>query len=190
MSNVGKNRKPLSEVETELARLKRELAEVKMERDLLKNGPKDLSLFLSSEKLSRLYFGKEERPPAYWCFLPVKRHGPGMIMHVILATPPWRSRLGTVTVDFILPPNSTVEEALCDPERLLPSSPPLCPHQPPIPPRKRWAGQPTDENQGYRPRQGLGWEDRGRIRLPSLTSRRIRVRSCRSRSRLPSCVHP
>jgi transposase len=36
LAEVGKNRKPLSEVETELVRLKRELAEVKMERDLLK----------------------------------------------------------------------------------------------------------------------------------------------------------
>ncbi len=36
LSNVGKTRSPLSEIEMELARLKRELAEVKMERDLLK----------------------------------------------------------------------------------------------------------------------------------------------------------
>ncbi len=33
---MGRNRKPLAEVEAELARTKRELAEVKMERDLLK----------------------------------------------------------------------------------------------------------------------------------------------------------
>jgi len=33
---VGKNQKPLTELEMELARVKRELAEVKMERDLLK----------------------------------------------------------------------------------------------------------------------------------------------------------
>lgn len=36
LSEVGKNQKPLTEVETELAKLRRELAEVKMERDLLK----------------------------------------------------------------------------------------------------------------------------------------------------------
>jgi transposase len=36
LSEVGKHRKPLSEMEMELARLKRELAEVRMERDLLK----------------------------------------------------------------------------------------------------------------------------------------------------------
>ena len=36
LSEVGKNRKPLSDVEVELAQVKRELAEVKMERDLLK----------------------------------------------------------------------------------------------------------------------------------------------------------
>jgi transposase len=36
LGEVGKNQKPLSDLELELARLKRELAEVKMERDLLK----------------------------------------------------------------------------------------------------------------------------------------------------------
>lgn len=36
LSGVGKDRKPLSEVEMELVRVRRELAEVKMERDLLK----------------------------------------------------------------------------------------------------------------------------------------------------------
>ncbi len=36
LGEVGKNRKPLTDVEMELARVKRELAEVKMERDLLK----------------------------------------------------------------------------------------------------------------------------------------------------------
>lgn len=36
LGEVGKNRKPLAELEMELARVKRELAEAKMERDLLK----------------------------------------------------------------------------------------------------------------------------------------------------------
>lgn len=36
LGDVGKNQKPLSEVELELARTKRELAEVRMERDILK----------------------------------------------------------------------------------------------------------------------------------------------------------
>lgn len=36
LGEVGKSHKPLSDLELELARLKRELAEVKMERDLLK----------------------------------------------------------------------------------------------------------------------------------------------------------
>ncbi len=36
LSEVGKQKKPLTETEQELARLRRELAEVKMERDLLK----------------------------------------------------------------------------------------------------------------------------------------------------------
>jgi transposase len=47
LSEVGKDRKPLSETEMELARLRRELAEVKMERDLLKNHPKGIRLSLS-----------------------------------------------------------------------------------------------------------------------------------------------
>jgi transposase len=36
LGDVDKNQKPLTELEMELARVKRELAEVKMERDLLK----------------------------------------------------------------------------------------------------------------------------------------------------------
>jgi transposase len=36
LSDVGKNQRPPTEVELELAKVKRELAEVKMERDLLK----------------------------------------------------------------------------------------------------------------------------------------------------------
>jgi transposase-like protein len=34
LSEVGKHRKPLTEIEAELARVRRELAQVKMERDL------------------------------------------------------------------------------------------------------------------------------------------------------------
>ena len=36
LGDVGKNQKPLSEVELELARTKRDLAEARMERDILK----------------------------------------------------------------------------------------------------------------------------------------------------------
>ena len=36
LGNIGKNRPELSDTELELARLKRELAQVKMERDILK----------------------------------------------------------------------------------------------------------------------------------------------------------
>jgi transposase len=36
LENVGQNQKPLTEMEAELGRLKRELEKVKMERDLLK----------------------------------------------------------------------------------------------------------------------------------------------------------
>jgi transposase len=37
LENAGQNQKPPTEIAAELGRLKRELAEVKMERDLLKN---------------------------------------------------------------------------------------------------------------------------------------------------------
>lgn len=36
LGEVGSNRKPVTEVEAQLARLQRELAEVRMERDILK----------------------------------------------------------------------------------------------------------------------------------------------------------
>jgi transposase len=36
LGDVGKHQRPLTDVELELAKVKRELAEVKMERDLLK----------------------------------------------------------------------------------------------------------------------------------------------------------
>ncbi len=48
LGKVGKNQKPLSEGEQELARVRRELAEVKMERDLLKK--------------AAAYFAKESLP--------------------------------------------------------------------------------------------------------------------------------
>ena len=47
LGEVGRNQKPLPELEMELARVKRELAEVKMERDLLKK--------------AAAYFAKEPR---------------------------------------------------------------------------------------------------------------------------------
>ncbi len=48
LGEVGKTQKPRSEMELELARVKRELAEVKMERDLLKK--------------AAAYFAKESLP--------------------------------------------------------------------------------------------------------------------------------
>ncbi len=48
LKEVGKRQKPLSEMEMELARVKRELAEVRMERDLLKK--------------AAAYFAKESLP--------------------------------------------------------------------------------------------------------------------------------
>lgn len=48
LSDVGKNRRQLSDAEIEISRLKRELATVKMERDLLKK--------------AAAYFAKESLP--------------------------------------------------------------------------------------------------------------------------------
>ena len=48
LGEVGKTHKPLTEVEFELARVRRELAEVKMERDVLKK--------------AAAYFAKESLP--------------------------------------------------------------------------------------------------------------------------------
>ena len=42
LGEVGKNYRPLTEVEMELARTKKELAEVKMEREILKKQPRTL----------------------------------------------------------------------------------------------------------------------------------------------------
>jgi len=48
LKEVGKNQKPLTEIEMELARTKRELAEARMERDILKK--------------AAAYFAKESLP--------------------------------------------------------------------------------------------------------------------------------
>ncbi len=48
LGNIGKNRRPLTEVEVELAKTKRELAMVRMERDILKK--------------AAAYFAKESLP--------------------------------------------------------------------------------------------------------------------------------
>ena len=48
LGNIGKNRRPLTEVEVELAKVKRELVVVRMERDILKK--------------AAAYFAKESLP--------------------------------------------------------------------------------------------------------------------------------
>jgi len=48
LGEIGKNRRPLTEIEMELARTKKELVEVKMERDILKK--------------AAAYFAKESLP--------------------------------------------------------------------------------------------------------------------------------
>jgi transposase len=48
LGSIGKSQRPLTEIEMEVARLRRELAEVKMERDILKK--------------AAAYFAKESLP--------------------------------------------------------------------------------------------------------------------------------
>jgi transposase len=48
LGSIGKSQRPLTEIEMEVARLKRELAEVRMERDILKK--------------AAAYFAKESLP--------------------------------------------------------------------------------------------------------------------------------
>ena len=42
LATLGENRRPVTELEAELSRLKRELAEARMECDILQNGPHGL----------------------------------------------------------------------------------------------------------------------------------------------------
>jgi transposase len=42
LATVGRSRRPVTELETELSRLKRDLAEARMERDILKKPPRTL----------------------------------------------------------------------------------------------------------------------------------------------------
>jgi transposase-like protein len=46
LGKIGKGQRPLTEIESELAKVKRELSLAKMERDILKNGPKGIHLSL------------------------------------------------------------------------------------------------------------------------------------------------
>ncbi|MDD5093108.1 MAG: transposase [Dehalococcoidia bacterium] len=52
LGEVGKTQRPLTEIEMELARTKRELVETRMERDLLKK--------------AAVYFAKESLPGTRW----------------------------------------------------------------------------------------------------------------------------
>ncbi|MDD5095800.1 MAG: transposase [Dehalococcoidia bacterium] len=52
LGDVGKTQRPLTEIEMELARTKRELVETRMERDLLKK--------------AAVYFAKESLPGTRW----------------------------------------------------------------------------------------------------------------------------
>jgi len=42
LATLGESRRPVTDLEAELSRLKRDLAEARMERDILKNGPHGL----------------------------------------------------------------------------------------------------------------------------------------------------
>ena len=66
LGEVGKNRKPLTDVEMELARVKRELAEVKMERTLLKKAAGLLREGVAV-KYGRMKEWRQQYPVAMMC---------------------------------------------------------------------------------------------------------------------------
>jgi transposase len=67
LSAVGESRTPVMEMEAEMTRLKWELAEAKMERDLLKNRPRGLPRPICIET-GCAYTGVShgQWPPAFW----------------------------------------------------------------------------------------------------------------------------
>jgi len=68
LAALGGRQKPLTEIERELARLRRELAEVTMERDILKNhSPGAPGLAWTETRVdTRLRRLSGQRPLAYW----------------------------------------------------------------------------------------------------------------------------
>lgn len=56
LEEVGRQQTPLTEMEVELQRVKREMAEVKMERELLKNRPTRLPAALMNRNSRRVHW--------------------------------------------------------------------------------------------------------------------------------------
>ncbi len=69
LTKVGETQKPQSELEAELARVKRELATVTMERDILKNRPTRLGATLMNRNFRGVHLMRAETVAA--CFLEV-----------------------------------------------------------------------------------------------------------------------
>ena len=81
----------------ELARLRRESPQLRMEREILKNASGRWPHRLLRQKLGRAYRGlrRVERPFAIWCSPePVKKHGPGRVADLRVVMPVGQSRLG------------------------------------------------------------------------------------------------
>jgi transposase len=79
LTEVGKQQRPLNELESEVARLKRELAVVTMERDVLKNRPTRLRAPLMSRNSRGVHSMRAETVAVrfFGGMNPVKKPGPG-----------------------------------------------------------------------------------------------------------------
>jgi transposase len=76
-----------TEERAELARLRKEVKDLKAERDLLKNHPAPgCSLFPRNSSSRTVRPSREERPSAFWCLEPDKKHGPGVAAGLPLVT--------------------------------------------------------------------------------------------------------
>lgn len=77
-----------TEERAELAKLRKENRELKMERDLLKNSRerrrclRDGSACRPETPCRSVRLRFEERPSTFWCFEPVKKHGPGVAAYL------------------------------------------------------------------------------------------------------------
>lgn len=77
-----------TEERAELAKLRKEVRELRIERDILKNrrGHRPTCWARSSGCATRTA-ARKERPSAFWRLVPVKKHGPGSAADLRLVTP-------------------------------------------------------------------------------------------------------
>lgn len=77
LTTLGASRRPVTELEAELSRLKRDLAEARMERDILKNGPHDLPCPLCIETFGgTIRPTRGQWPSASWRYQPRQKTWP------------------------------------------------------------------------------------------------------------------